>query len=63
MKRYIKHFSLNSINRFGNIVLFVFALIFTLLVIFQEYRNFELESAELRKSYFETQKLKAKLPG
>ena len=60
MKRYIKHFSLNSINRFGNIVLFVFALIFTLLVIFQEYRNFELESAELRKSYFETQKLKAK---
>ncbi|QOR62877.1 cache domain-containing protein [Sulfurovum sp. ST-21] len=60
MKRYLQKLSLHSINFFGIIILFAFALIFTFLVIFEEYRDFEQESIHLRKNYLEEQKSKIK---
>jgi signal transduction histidine kinase len=60
MKKYFQKFSLNFINLFGIIILFFFAMLFTSLVIFEEYRDFEHESVVLRQSYLTTQKLKAK---
>lgn len=60
MKNYFQKLSLNTINLFGTIVLFLFIMLFTLLVIFQEYRDFEKESLQLRQNYLESQKLKAK---
>ena len=60
MKKYFQKFSLNFINLFGIIILFFFAMLFTSLVIFEEYRDFEHESIVLRQNYLTTQKLKAK---
>jgi len=60
MKAYLQKFSLHSINLLGISILFFFALIFTFLVIFEEYRDFEQESEFLRSTYLDTQKQKAK---
>lgn len=60
MKKYFQQFSLNFINLFGIIVIFFFAMLFTLLVIYEEYRDFEQESITLRQNYIETQKQKAR---
>ena len=60
MKKLFQRFTLNSINLFGIFILFFFAMLFTALVIFEEYRDFEHESIALRQSYLKTQKLKAK---
>lgn len=60
MKKLFQRFTLNSINLFGIFILFFFAMLFTILVLFEEYRDFEHESIALRQSYLKTQKLKAK---
>ncbi|MDD2226798.1 MAG: hypothetical protein PHD42_06825, partial [Dysgonamonadaceae bacterium] len=60
MKKLLSNLSLHSINFLGIIVLFLFALLFTFLVIFEEYRDFEQESIHLRNAYLATQKAKAK---
>ena len=59
MKKFFQKFTLNSINLFGIFILFFFAMLFTILVLFEEYRDFEHESVVLRQSYLETQKTKA----
>ena len=60
MKKIFKKITLNSINLFGIFILLFFAMLFTILVIFEEYRDFEHESITLRQSYIKTQKEKAK---
>lgn len=60
MKKLLSNLSLHSINFLGIIVLFLFALLFTFLVIFEEYREFEQESIQLRNSYLAEQKTKAR---
>ncbi|MGC9350459.1 MAG: hypothetical protein ACP5D3_00535, partial [Sulfurovum sp.] len=60
MKSVLNNLSLHSINFLGIIVLFLFALLFTFLVIFEQYREFEQESIQLRKAYLSEQKTKAK---
>ncbi|MDD3591240.1 MAG: cache domain-containing protein [Sulfurovum sp.] len=60
MKKFLSNLSLHSINFLGIIVLFLFALLFTFLVIFEEYRDFEQESIHIRNAYLATQKAKAK---
>lgn len=60
MKKLLSNLSLHSINFLGIIVLFLFALLFTFLVIFEEYREFEQESIHLRNTYLDSQKTKAK---
>lgn len=60
MKKVLSNLSLHSINFLGIIVLFIFALLFTFLVIFEEYREFEQESIRLRNDYLISQKTKAK---
>lgn len=60
MKKLLNNLSLHSINFLGIIVLFLFAMVFTFLVIFEEYRDFEQESIHLRKAYLAEQKTKAK---
>lgn len=60
MKKLLSNLSLHSINFLGIIVLFLFALLFTFLVIFEEYREFEQESIRLRNDYLSSQKIKAK---
>jgi len=60
MKKIFQRFTLNAINLFGIFILFFFAMLFTLLVLFEEYRDFEHESIALRQSYLKTQKSKAK---
>jgi len=60
MKKFFQKYTLNSINLFGIFILFSFAMIFTILVLFEEYRDFEHESVALRQSYLKTQKIKAK---
>jgi signal transduction histidine kinase len=60
MKKLLSNLSLHSINFLGIIVLFIFAMLFTFLVIFEEYREFEQESIRLRNDYLIAQKTKAK---
>ncbi len=60
MKKLFQRFTLNAINLFGIFILFFFAMLFTVLVLFEEYRDFEHESIALRQTYLKTQKAKAK---
>jgi signal transduction histidine kinase len=59
MKQFFRKLTLNSINLYGLLTLFIFVLFFTLLVIFEEYSSFQKESEILRENYFATQKEKA----
>jgi signal transduction histidine kinase len=59
MKQFFKRLTLNAINFYGVLALFIFVLFFTLLVIFEEYKAFKEESQNLREAYFITQKEKA----
>lgn len=56
MRKYFQKISLNAINLYGVIILFLFAILFTSLVIFEEYRDFEEEEIALRENYIKTQK-------
>jgi signal transduction histidine kinase len=47
--------SLEKINFLAIIILFCFAMLFTLLVIFEEYRDFDRDAALMRASYLEQQ--------
>jgi len=46
-----RHLSINTINLIGIIVLLLFALLFTALVVFEEYRDFETEVTQLKTHY------------
>lgn len=50
------HLSINTINLIGIVVLLLFALLFTTLVVFEEYRDFETEVTQLKSSYLEKKK-------
>lgn len=56
MKRYFQKVSLSAINLYGVMILFLFAILFTFLVIFEEYRDFEQEEVLLRQNYLTAQK-------
>ena len=48
--------SLERINFYAIVVLFCFAMLFTLLVIFEEYRDFDRDAAQMRENYLQQQK-------
>ena len=48
--------SLEKINFLAIVALFCFAMLFTLLVIFEEYRDFDREVAQMRQDYLQQQK-------
>ncbi|WP_345987317.1 cache domain-containing protein [Sulfurimonas sp. HSL1-2] len=61
MKRKASHglwhtISLEKINFLAIVALFCFAMLFTLLVIFEEYRDFDRDAAQMRASYLQQQK-------
>jgi signal transduction histidine kinase len=47
--------SLEKINFWAIVVLFCFAMLFTLLVIFEEYRDFDRDAAQMRATYLQQQ--------
>jgi signal transduction histidine kinase len=50
------HLSINTINLIGIILLSLFALLFTTLVVFEEYRDFETEVTHLKARYLQQKK-------
>ncbi|UFS61896.1 cache domain-containing protein [Sulfurimonas sp. HSL-3221] len=61
MKRKASHglwhtISLEKINFLAIVALFCFAMLFTLLVIFEEYRDFDRDAAQMRATYLQQQK-------
>jgi signal transduction histidine kinase len=51
-----RHLSINTINLIGITVLLLFALLFTTLVVFEEYRDFEMEVTQLKTRYLQQKK-------
>lgn len=52
----VRNIRLERINFLAIIIVFVFALMFTLLVIYEEYRDFDVEAQQLRSAYLQQQK-------